>query len=493
MSSISFTMGDWHKVCAHFKLDMSEVLSVLTSSQRRSLAPARSASVRASVTAVSDTDSEAEMAASVVPVSDNFATSKTRAFAASHGISADSLTGSGNKGKITMEDVKKALPRKKRGRKPKPKATAVLDTVDALPAEAAAKPVKAKKDPNKPKGPSGVWMQFLNSKRQEFRDAHPDAKMTEITAMISTAYKALTEAEKEPFVKLADADKVRYAAAMASYTPPVDTAPSGKKAKKAKKDPNKPKRALSMWMLWLNANRQRFRDENPGKSMPEITKIASVAYKLLTEAEKEPWLAKVAQDKERYAAAMASYSPAAAAEAPKADKADKAFAKLTAKAAKVQTKVDGIVEEILSYVALNKLDASAEKALRNRVKDVDEHCAGSLTDGVTLKEMKTILKEQKALHRQLAKKSPKATKATKAGGGGGAEAVTFDDAVAVEFDDFDLNASDSDDDELDEEAEQFEYQGSTYWKTWEGFVMDEPDGPKVGRWDAEDEVIVFDE
>ena len=74
----------------------------------------------------------------------------------------------------------------------------------------------------------------------------------------------------------------------------------------------------------------------------------------------------------------------------------KAQAKLEAKAAKVQVKVNAIRGEILSYVALNNLNAADEKALRERVKEVDEHCTASLTDGVTMKEMKSILKEQKA-------------------------------------------------------------------------------------------------
>ena len=76
--------------------------------------------------------------------------------------------------------------------------------------------------------------------------------------------------------------------------------------------------------------------------------------------------------------------------------------------------------------------------------------------------------------------------------------MSFEDAEEITFADeeeFELNGADSDDDELDEEdeAEEFEFQGTTYWKTWEGFVMDEKDGPKIGRWDAEDEVVVFDD
>ena len=436
MSAISFTMGDWHKVCAHFNLDMSEVLTLLTSGQVRSLTAERPVVSRASsVTAVSDSEDESDGAAAAAPKASkgNFATSKTCAFAVEHGISADSLTGSGKNGKITMEDVKKALPPKKRGRKPKPKAAPILDVVDSLPVEDAPKPVKAKKDPNKPKGPSGVWMQYLNAHRQEFRDSHPEAKMTAIVSMISVVYKALSDAEKQPFVELAAADKARYVKEMESYVPPVNVASAGKKAKKVK-DPNAPKRVTSMWMVYLNAHRAPLRAANPGMPMPEILKLASVAYAALSDAEKQPWIEKVDADKIRYLKEWATYKPAepkeASKEASKAPKAPKA--------------------------------SKAPKAKK-------------------------------------ATKASKAPKASKAGGGGAsAPTVSFEDAEEITFADeeeFELNGADSDDDELDEEdeAEEFEFQGTTYWKTWEGFVMDEKDGPKIGRWDAEDEVVVFDD
>ena len=59
-----------------------------------------------------------------------------------------------------------------------------------------------------------------------------------------------------------------------------------------------------------------------------------------------------------------------------------------------------------------------------------------------------------------------------------------------------LFGGDSDDDELDEEPDaptEFEWQGTTYWLTWHGHVMDEEDGAIVGRWDEESESVVFDE
>ena len=106
-------------------------------------------------------------------------------------------------------------------------------------------------------------------------------------------------------------------------------------------------------------------------------------------------------------AQAAQAAPKRAKKAPKAYDADKAFAKIAAKAAKKQKNVDGIVEVIFSYAVLKKLSQGDHISLCQRVKEVDEHCSSSLIDGVTMKEMKTILKEQKALHRKLAKAAKK--------------------------------------------------------------------------------------
>jgi len=503
MSVVSFTMSDWAKVCSAFNLSLTDVMSVLGSKApveaRRAVR--RAVPVRATVTSVSDSESEASAPASIAK--DNFANSKARAFAAEHGFSAENVTGTGKNGKVKLGDLKKLLPAKKRGRKPKQAAPVTLDVVDSLAAQSdkaqkAPEAPKGKrvKDPNHPKHPSTAWIFFLNANRDKLRKENPEAKMTEITKLASAQWKAISPADRAPWDAKAVEDKERYATEMSTYVAPepVFVLPKKKKVKSAVK------KATNPWMAYLNANRNKLREENPEVKMTDITKMASVAYKALSDAERAEWIAIAEADKVRYAKELAEHnakqSPAASPEAPKAkkapkadkeSKADKAFAKAEKKAAKIQTKVDGIVKEILSYVALNKLNAADEKALRARVKDVDEHCTGALNDGVTMKEMKSILKEQKALQRKLVKQAKKAKPAP--------AAVVFDAAEEVKFDDeFDLDAADSDDDELDEDQPtEFVWQGTTYWRTWDGHVMDDPEGAVVGRWDDESESVVFDE
>ena len=430
MSSVTFTIGDWQKVCSAFDLDMASVMSVLNGGSVNTAARAmvsREAVVVPSVAVVSDSESD------TAPL-DNFATSKTRAFAALHNIACGTLTGTGKKGKVTMEDVKKAMPPKKRGRKPKPKAKEALDVVDSLPAEAEPKAKKAKKvkDPNAPKKASNAWILYLNAHRDEFRGKHPGMKMPELTKLISVPYKALTAEEKAPWDAKVAADKERYAKELALYKatlPVVEEnveeavqAPKAKKAKKAKKvkDPNAPKKASNAWILYLNAHRDEVRGKNPDMKMPELTKLISVSYHALTAEEKAPWDDKVTADKERYAQELALYK----ASKPAVEVAEVAEAKKVTKAKKV-------------------------------------------------KKVKKVTKAKKVT--KVAQVELEVAEAPK---------VSFDDAVEVDFD------SDSDD-ELEQDAVEFEFQGETYWKTWDGFILDEEDGPQVGRWDDESESIVY--
>ena len=105
MSCISFS--DLGMICRHFNLNTGEVFELLSSPARAVIT--RSAGMpKRSVTAVSDSASEAS---SVVSTEYKFASAKTADFAkemcSKHDISMDSITATGNGGKITKEDIKK--------------------------------------------------------------------------------------------------------------------------------------------------------------------------------------------------------------------------------------------------------------------------------------------------------------------------------------------------------------------------------------------------
>ena len=59
----------------------------------------------------------------------------------------------------------------------------------------------------------------------------------------------------------------------------ADEPPQGKRKKKAKKDADAPKRPMSAYMLWLNEIREQIKQENPGISVTELSKVAGEKWK----------------------------------------------------------------------------------------------------------------------------------------------------------------------------------------------------------------------
>ena len=66
---------------------------------------------------------------------------------------------------------------------------------------------------------------------------------------------------------------------MASFCCKPEGPRKKRKSKKGNKDPNAPKRPQSAYFLWLNENRDRIREENPGISITEVSKIAGELWK----------------------------------------------------------------------------------------------------------------------------------------------------------------------------------------------------------------------
>ncbi|MCI4379686.1 hypothetical protein PGIGA_G00231180 [Pangasianodon gigas] len=79
-----------------------------------------------------------------------------------------------------------------------------------------------------------------------------------------------------------------------------------RKEKKVK-DAGAPKRPMSAYMLWLNANRERIKSENPGISVTEISKKAGEMWKQIDKSRREEWEKKAEEAKRQYDRAMKEY------------------------------------------------------------------------------------------------------------------------------------------------------------------------------------------
>ena len=183
---------------------------------------------------------------------------------------------------------------------------------------------RKKKDPNAPKKALTAFIFFSNDKRAEvtaeLKAANPDIKgVAEVGKKLGEMWKLLSDDDKEPYNKQAEADKERYAKEMENYTPPEDDAeeePPAKKGKagvkKAKKDPNAPKKNLTAFFFFSSAKRAEVTAElkavNPDmKGVAEVGKKLGEMWKALSDAEKEPYNAQAVADKERYETEMAAY------------------------------------------------------------------------------------------------------------------------------------------------------------------------------------------
>ncbi|XP_078482951.1 FACT complex subunit SSRP1 [Ciona intestinalis] len=79
------------------------------------------------------------------------------------------------------------------------------------------------------------------------------------------------------------------------------------KSKRKKKDPNAPKRPQSAYFLWLNDNRGRFKAENKGISITELSKLAGKEWKKIDPAEKQKFERMYQKSKVKFDAAMKEY------------------------------------------------------------------------------------------------------------------------------------------------------------------------------------------
>ena len=81
------------------------------------------------------------------------------------------------------------------------------------------KKAKKVKDPNAPKRNLSAYFFFMNDQRAKVVKANPDMKVTEVGKKLGELWRAMSDSEKVPYNKKADADKIRYEKAKAAYKP----------------------------------------------------------------------------------------------------------------------------------------------------------------------------------------------------------------------------------------------------------------------------------
>lgn len=78
-----------------------------------------------------------------------------------------------------------------------------IHVLAAIKSPIVVKPIK------KVKRATNAYAFFTKEKRSEIKEANPEATFGEMAGHVSTAWKALTDEEKIPYVTLAEKDKIR--------------------------------------------------------------------------------------------------------------------------------------------------------------------------------------------------------------------------------------------------------------------------------------------
>jgi len=84
-------------------------------------------------------------------------------------------------------------------------------------ARAGGKTADAHKDPNAPKRPLNAYMLYSAEQRASLKEERPDLSHKDIMKALGEEWKALSDADKEKYVKMQEAQKAKYKVALETY------------------------------------------------------------------------------------------------------------------------------------------------------------------------------------------------------------------------------------------------------------------------------------
>ena len=128
---------------------------------------------------------------------------------------------------------------------------------------------------------------------------------TEVAKMVSQAWKALPEDEREKWEELAREDKARYEMEKSMYTGPWKQKVQAKKRKN--KDPGAPKRPMSAFLFYSNSKRAYVKNEYKDAKNAEMSRIIAQMWKDADAEEKKAFIDEEFELRQQYKIAMAEW------------------------------------------------------------------------------------------------------------------------------------------------------------------------------------------
>jgi hypothetical protein len=81
--------------------------------------------------------------------------------------------------------------------------------IELIGSEQTQKSKKKVKGPKKPKGARNAYTFFSQKANKTMKEANPEATFGELSKLISALWKEMVEETKQPFIQLAEQDKIR--------------------------------------------------------------------------------------------------------------------------------------------------------------------------------------------------------------------------------------------------------------------------------------------
>lgn len=222
------------------------------------------------------------------------------------------------KKKATGKSKKKSPKGKKAGRKGKGKSPGTKTKLKAKVRGRKKKPTRRIVSSRKIiTGPKTPWINFCNVNRLQVMAEHPNESFGGVCKILAPRWKNATAEQKQPYIKMYEADKLRYKKEFAALSEQQLKDLRSYKRERRKQRKERPANPLSEYMFYVRDKRQQIVTENPHLSFTEIGVVLGQQWNKLTDDQKAPYRKANQEDKARYKKETVIYLAQKAAEVAK--------------------------------------------------------------------------------------------------------------------------------------------------------------------------------
>lgn len=168
-------------------------------------------------------------------------------------------------------------------------------------ASGKAKKKKKEKDPNMPKKGLNPYMIFSRKRVKEIRVHDPKVQQKDALRMASAEWKAMSDAQKKPYLDAAEKDKIRHQEELRAYLESRGEDPDVHSEHRA------PKKGLNPYMFFSRERVKEIRAQNPDIQQKDALRMATAQWKTMSDHEKRPYLEMAEKDKIRHQEEMAEF------------------------------------------------------------------------------------------------------------------------------------------------------------------------------------------